>query len=529
MDITTMQLAEIRELDGPNLFLLEPAIKLELILQPEETTAELASRFAPGMTDLGAAVGAALGDIHRRASLPEPRVVIRQMDDEDHIAIAWSWSHRRWAVDLAHTLFEVASGELRIDQVEMRPPAHDTDADDMPLAIPDSRRRAIAVAVTGTNGKTTTTRLIAHIARTAGFRTGWNSSSGIYVEGEEIEAGDYSGPSGARRVLEDPTVEFAVLETARGGILLRGLGFEHNDVSVFTNVSADHLELQGVRTLQTLAEVKSVVCKVTKPGGSVVVNADDPLVMSVTEPVSAPRTLFSRDPNSALLAKHRKAGGTVIAQINDTIVVSRGYDEVARFAIDRIPIAFGGRAGHMVQNAMAAIGATLGAGIEPDQIAEGLATFSNDSAHNPGRLNLYRINGATVVLDFAHNEDGLRHLIDFASPDVGPDGRLIAIIGTAGDRTDSSLFELGRMAAERADIVIAKGTDHYLRGRSPDDLMSRYRSGAEAGGVKNYRESASEITAMEDALAMARPGDVIVIMAQEHVARLADMLEAKRD
>jgi folylpolyglutamate synthase/dihydropteroate synthase len=122
---------------------------------------------------------------------------------------------------------------------------------------------------------------------------------------------------------------------------------------------------------------------------------------------------------------------------------------------------------------------------EPDQIAEGLAKFSNDSAHNPGRLNLYRINGATVVLDFAHNEDGLRHLIDFASPDVGPNGRLIAIIGTAGDRTDSSLFELGRMAAERADVVIAKGTEHYLRGRSPDDLMSRYRSGAEAGGARN--------------------------------------------
>ena len=524
-----MQLAEIRELDGPNLFLLEPAIKLELILQPEETTAELATRFAPGMTNLGAAVKAALVDIYRRASLPEPRVVIRRMDDVDHIAIAWSWSRRQWAVDLAHTLFKVACGVLPINHVEVALPPPVADAEDTPLMIPDSRRRAIAVAVTGTNGKTTTTRLIAHIARTAGFRTGWNSSSGIYVEGEEIEAGDYSGPSGARRVLEDPTVGFAVLETARGGILLRGLGFEHNDVSVFTNVSADHLELQGVRTLQTLAEVKSVVCKVTKPGGSVVVNAADPLVMSVTEHVSAPRTLFARNPGSDVLAKHREAGGTAIRQIDNAIVVSRGDNEVARFPIDRIPIAFGGRAGHMVENAMAAIGAALGAGIQPNHVADGLATFSNDSAHNPGRLNLYRINGATVVLDFAHNEDGLRHLIDFASPDVGPDGRLIAIIGTAGDRTDSSLFELGRMAAERADIVIAKGTEHYLRGRSPGDLMSRYRSGAEAGGVKNYLESASEITAMQDALTMAAPGDVIVIMAQEHVARLADMLEAQRD
>jgi cyanophycin synthetase len=180
----------------------------------------------------------------------------------------------------------------------------------------------------------------------------------------------------------------------------------------------------------------------------------------------------------------------------------------------------------MIENAMAAIGASLAAGIPWETVATGLRTFINDAEHNPGRLNIYDIDGKTVILDFAHNEAGLAQLIAFARSGLAEDARLITIIGTAGDRTDESLQAIGKVAAEESDIVIAKGTAHYLRGRSLDSLMAKYREGAESGGVRDYRESASELTATIDALEIASPGDCIVIMAQEHVEEIRDHLKA---
>lgn len=514
-----MQLAEIRDLDGPNLFLGEPAIKLEVICDSTETQAVLASRIAPGNDDLTDAATAWLAGQYATAGFDSPRVTIRPLEDEGHLAIAWSWEHRTFAIALAKRLFAVLTGQppTDLDPIE-------TDLtwgrDDAPSMVRDEDRHAIAIGVTGTNGKTTTTRLIAHIARTAGFCTGWNSSSGIYIDGEEIEAGDYSGPSGARRILQDESVAFAVLETARGGILLRGLGYQSNDVSVFTNISPDHLDLQGVRTVEVLAEVKSVVCRATKPTGTVVVNADDPVVLAAVFDIPTKKTYFTRKPTSEIVTALVASGEMVISYADQTITVQRGSTVLQRAPIGEIPIAYGGRAGHMIENAMAAIGACLAAGIAWDQITAGLASFTNDAEHNPGRLNIYDINGTTVILDFAHNEAGLAQLIEFARSDLADSGRLISIIGTAGDRTDDSLFAIGKVAAEQSDIVIAKGTSHYLRGRSLESIMERYRSGAEAGGVRDYRESESEVTATLDALALARPGDCIVIMAQEHVEEI---------
>jgi cyanophycin synthetase len=520
-----MKLVEIRDLDGPNLFMLEPAIKVEIQLENCEAEREIARRLDSDYSDLRAAAQSFLA----RAG-HESAVVTRQMDRPGHVSIAFSWRRRTAALDAAE---QVAAAIL--DVVDDNIPGSIADSTvsggvaDAPECLPDSQRSAIAIAVTGTNGKTTTTRLIAHLMQSAGYRTGWNSSSGVYIDGETIEEGDYSGPSGARRILDDPSVQAAVLETARGGILLRGLGYEHNDVSVFTNVSADHLGLQGVLTLETMAEVKAVVCKVTRPGGSAVVNADDPLVMAATDAIAAPRTLVTQRPDNPLVAEHLAAGGTAILADEAEIVARHGDSVVARYALDEIPMTHAGRARHMVENAMCAIGAALGAGLGPAQIRSGLRTFRNDAAGNLGRLNMYRSNGVTLVLDFAHNEAGITHLVDFGRKSLTGDGRLISIIGTAGDRTEESLMAIGRIAAEGSDIVIAHGTVKYLRGRSLDELLGLYRSGANLHPETEYLESETELTGLEDALKLARPGDVIVMMAHEFLPQLTARLKEIAD
>jgi cyanophycin synthetase len=522
-----MKLAEIRDLDGPNLFLLRPAIKVELILEDGETESKLADRLASGSVDLDAATRQFFTDVYDQHEQPTPQFVWRHMDEPGHVSLAFAWVRRRFAMAVAQLIVDTINGVVDDNIDNHLNHLLNTDArDEFPECVLDADRSAIAISVTGTNGKTTTTRLIAHLMQTAGYRTGWNSSSGIYIDGEEIEAGDYSGPSGARRVLEDPSVQAAVLETARGGILLRGLGYEHNDVSVFTNVSADHLDLQGVRTLETLAEVKAVVCKVTRPQGVAVVNADDPLVMVATADIVAQRTLFTQRSDNDAVASHLASEGRAILADRDQIVVRKGDQIVGTFPLAEIPMTFGGRARHMVENAMAGIGAALGAGLGVAQIRAGLQSFRNDSSGNLGRMNIYTCNGITIVLDFAHNEAGLAFLVDFGRSEIGSDGRLITIIGTAGDRTEHSLREIGHIAAERSDIVIAKGTHKYLRGRTLDDLMALYRAGANQCPDTEYHESESEVSALEDALRIARSGDVIVLMAQEYLPELTARLKA---
>jgi cyanophycin synthetase len=520
-----MKLVEIRDLDGPNLFMLAPAIKVEIQLEDGEDASSIARRLDSGQSDLRAAAKSFLSIAGQ-----DSEVVARQMDRPGHDSIAFSWRSRTAALEIAQHMAAAILGVVD-DNIPgcVSELTVSGGVGDAPECLPDSQRSAIAIAVTGTNGKTTTTRLTAQLMQTAGYRTGWNSSSGIYIDGEEIEAGDYSGPSGARRILDDPSVQAAVLETARGGILLRGLGYEHNDVSVFTNVSADHLGLQGVLTLETMAEVKAVVCKVTRPNGVAVVNADDPLVMAATEGIAASRLLVTQRADNPLVAQHLAAGGMALLADETEIVFRQGDSVVATFPLDGIPMTYSGRARHMVENAMCAIGAALGAGLGLAQIRAGLKTFRNDSSNNLGRLNIYRSQGITIVLDFAHNEAGITHLVDFGRRSVEGEGRLISIIGTAGDRTEESLKSIGRIAAEGSDIVIAHGTVKYLRGRTMDELMGLYRAGAEQHGKTEYRESENELTALEDALELAQPGDVIVMMAHEFLPQLTSRLKEISD
>lgn len=528
---SAMQLVEIRDLDGPNLFLLGPAIKIEVRFTDDADLLVAAARLGSETTDspFSSFVNAALSwlaDVHLRLGLPRPESTWRQLDTPGHVAVAFSWTHRRAALAIAEGLARLAtpSEPSEIDLAAIQALIAAPDADDQPLMIADDHRRIPVVGITGTNGKTTTTRLLAHILMQQGRHVGWCSSSGVYIDGREVLHGDYSGPSGARRVLAEPGVDVAVLEIARGGILLRGAACESNDVSVFTNLSADHLDLQGVRTVETLAEVKAVVTRSTRPEGTVVVNAADSLVMAATANVRAPRLLFSRSANSPEVVGHVAAGGRAIVERDGQIVLLSG--EVVEPVIDvrDIPLTFGGRAGHMIENALAASGAAAGLGLSVDQIAAGVRTFHNSTDQNLGRLNVFDVGGVTAIMDFAHNEVGLELLIAFARGFVGVDGRVIAIVGTAGDRTPTSLRALGRIAAEQADVVVIKLTEKYMRGRPATEMRDLYVEGVREAGRTDELVEPDELTATQTALALAKPGDVIAIMCQEYINEIRDVL-----
>lgn len=529
-----MDLVEIRDLDGPNVFLLEPAIKLEIAAGSIDSIqlAHLATRLGVE-TDaheksVGELIRSAIVDLHTRSGAPAPQTIVQALETPDHLAVAFTWEHRRFALRVAESIGEAVKGnELDVPAVvaELERIRGEYGEDDRPTWVLDADRAMRAIAVTGTNGKTTTTRLIAHTLRTAGLHVGWCSSSGVYVDGREVVLGDYSGPGGARRVLLEPGLDAGVLETARGGILLRGIAYESNDVSVFTNVSADHLDLQGVRTVEGLARVKSVVVRVTKPDGYAVLNADDPLVMGAMAGIRAKTFLVSQRPEAASVKTHVEGGGCALLAAHGWFVFWRDGEKRSLIEIAKVPITFGGKARHMVENALCAAAACLAFGLSEEQVRKGLVSFENSPEQNIGRLNILRVGGVTAIVDYAHNESGLEYLLDFARLHLGEGGTLISIIGTAGDRTDHSLREIGRIAAEGSDSVIIKGTERYQRGRALSEMIDLYREGVRAGGKEPAAIEELELPALVRALDGARNGDVIAIMAQEQVPEILAYLK----
>jgi cyanophycin synthetase len=524
-----MKLVEIRDLDGPNVFLLKPAIKIEFSSEDEEDERAAATRLGEG-EDIGAGLIALIDSLHERAGIPGPDVVVVPMETDQHFSVAFSWENRRAARAIAEAAASLTLGDhVDLDAcLERAASAVATpNDDDSPELITDSERRIPTIGITATNGKTTTTRLLAHLARTAGLVAGWCTTSGVFIDGEQVLEGDYTGPSGAQRVLRDPKVEIALLETARGGILLRGLGYESNDVSIFINVSADHLGLLGIWTVQGLAMTKSTVSAVTRPNGAVVLNADDPLVWQFADSRPAPVVAVSRNPSGAIARNHVEHGGTALLLEDGEFIWHRNGEITSVIAAEEIPITFSGRAMHMVENAMHATAGALAIGLEIESIRTGLRTFRGDARSNPGRLNLYRTpEGVKVLIDFAHNEAGVGHLLTLAASLVEPGGVLRTVAGSAGDRPDESIKAMVRMAAEASDGgVYLRGTQKYLRGRASNEALSQlyYDALAEAG-----REAAghweTEFDAAQHAVEDSRAGDVVAIMAYEQGAAIRDWL-----
>jgi cyanophycin synthetase len=394
------------------------------------------------------------------------------------------------------------------------------------LYPPDAEWSIPVLAVTGTNGKTTTTRLIAHLFRHAGNVVGFTTTDGVYHQGQLLMEGDLTGPFAASVILSDPRVEVAVLETARGGILRSGLGFDACDVGVVMNVTSDHLGMRGIDTLEQLADVKALIAASVKPGGHAVLNADDPLVLAMRGRTPGEVIFFSLDAASAHVAEHLAAGGTAVTVDDEggreTIVIRRGTESIPVAAADDVPLTMGGAARFQLQNVLAAVAAAHAQGMPAEEIRGGLATFLPSDTTTPGRMNVLRTARGQVVVDYAHNPAAVRALAEFARRTGAR--RSIGLVTMPGDRRDEDLRELGAAAAG-FDYVIAKEHPRYLRGRAAGEVARLIGEGIEAAGAGPDRWEAvlSEPEAVERALGMMEDGDLVLIVADDTAAVLAQL------
>lgn len=379
------------------------------------------------------------------------------------------------------------------------------------LFPPGTPSRIPIFAITGTNGKTTTTRLIAHILRNSGRAVGFTTTDGTYIGNEQILTGDNTGPVSAQLVLKDPTVEVAVLETARGGIIRSGLGFDYCDVGVVLNVAADHLGLKDVNTLEDLARVKSVVPRAVGKRGYAVLNAEDELVYQMKELVSGTVVCFSLDENNPNIVRRAERGRISCVYENGYITILKGKWKVRIEKVVNIPLTYGGKAEFMIQNVLAATLACFVHGVSIEDIRVGLTTFNAGLAQTPGRLNFIDVGQATVLMDYAHNPAGFRSLVRFISK--LPHKYRTVILTVPGDRRDEDIREMGQIAGEAFDrIVIRSG--HYLRGRSADEVARLLGEGiAGSGRNPQVRVIPDGREAFRHSIKYARKGELIVTLA----------------
>ena len=404
-------------------------------------------------------------------------------------------------------------------------------------ALPDperidwARAHEIPVAlVTGSNGKTTVTRLLAAMTAEAGRVTGVTSTEGVLVGGVTVAEGDYSGPEGARLALRRPEVETAVLETARGGLLRRGLTVQRADVAVVTNIAADHLGEFGVQGLPELAETKLLVARALGPAGRLVLNADDATLVRAASDVNVPIVWFTLDAGNPIARAHTDGGGTAVVLDGESLVLMTGATREVVADLEATPMTAGGAARHNIANALTAIAAAGGLGIGLDAIRATLARFGHDPTDNPGRANLYEFGGIRVVVDYAHNPHGMAALA--AAVDRIPSTRRLVMIGQAGDRDDGAIRELARASlAVRPDRVVAKEMDAYLRGRAPGEVPALIADELRRAGLAEEAISTpgGEEAAVREALGWARPGDLLILTLHQDRRGALALLEALRD
>ncbi len=477
----------------------------------EAATAELAGEPPP---DLDAAAERLKGLI---AGGRRPAVRAMQTAAAER-GVAFLWDDDRVSVGMG-------AGSLTWPAAEVPRPS-DVDWEsvhDVPVAL-----------VTGTNGKTTTVRLLAEMARAAGLEPGISSTDGCWVQGEEIGEGDYAGPGGARLVLRDRRVEAAILETARGGMLRRGLGVERADVAIVTNVAEDHLGEWGVQDLDELVETKLVVAQGAR---RLVLNADDPKLRAWREREGvreSPRRgasgmlWFSRRYDPCVVQAHVATGGETAVLDGDALVVVSGAGREVVARLDEVPMTLGGAARHNVENALGAICTARQLGLPTAAIRQGLLSFDASAEVNPGRLNRFDLGGVTAIVDFAHNPHGTRALLEMAR--ALPATRRLVLVGQAGDRDDAAIRELPRIVWQaEPDRVILKELVKNLRGRAPGEVTALMadelrRLGAPDSAVEH---AASELDAVDQALRWAREGDLLLLIAHEErpaiLARLAQL------
>ncbi len=367
------------------------------------------------------------------------------------------------------------------------------------------------IAITGTNGKTTTTRLIAHIVKNNGYKVGFTTSDGIYVGNSMLTKGDTTGPVSAEFILKDPTVEFAVLETARGGILRSGLGFSKCDVAVVTNIQEDHMGLSDINTLEDMARVKGVVVESVKRDGYAVVNADNKHCVSIGKNARCNVAYFSMDESNPVIKEHCKTGGIAAIYENGYITIKKGDWKFRVEKVTTIPLTFGGRVSFMIQNVLAATLATYVYGFTTQDIATSLETFIPSAAQTPGRMNIFDFKEYKVMIDFAHNADGFRGIKEFLST-IDSTSKIGIITGT-GDRRDDDIRDMGRISAQMFDHIIIR-QDKFLRGRQAEEIVKLLVEGIqEINPNMSYEYVPKEIEALNHAFSIAKPGSFIVALS----------------
>ena len=384
------------------------------------------------------------------------------------------------------------------------------------------------IAITGTNGKTTTTRLTAHIAKTAGYKVGYTTSDGVYIQNQMMMKGDCTGPVSSTFVLKDPTVDFAVLECARGGILKNGLAFQNCDVAIVTNISADHIGLGGIDSMEQMAKVKQVVPETVFNHGYAILNADDDLVYAMKEGLKCNIAYFSMDENNPRIKKHCKEGGYAAVFENGYISIMKGTWKIRVIKVSEVPVTYGGKALHNVMNCLPAVLSTyFWRNIEIEDIKLALQTFVPSSTQTPGRLNMFQFKHFQFLVDFAHNPAGLELLCDFISKLDGTPK--VGIISGTGDRRDEDIKELGRISGRSFDEIIIR-QDKHLRGRTADEIVQLLVDGINETKMKNIPVNIilNEKEAIMHAYNNAKPGSLITIMC-DVVAEALDLIKGLKE
>ncbi len=395
------------------------------------------------------------------------------------------------------------------------------------MLFPDrSNGRIPIIAVTGTNGKTTTTRLTAHICKAAGKKVGYTTSDGVYIQNQLMMKGDCTGPISSAFVLKDPTVDFAILECARGGILKNGLAFQNCDVAIVTNVAADHMGLGGINTLDQMAKLKAVVPETVFPHGYAVLNADDDLVYAMKSSLKCNIALFSMDENNPRIQEHCKTGGLAAVFENGYVSILKGTWKIRVMNVKEIPLTFDGKATHNIANTLPSVMASyLFKSISIDDIKTGLQTFVAGSSTTPGRLNFFHFKNYTFLADFAHNPHGLKLLCDFVSK---LDYKYkVGVISGTGDRRDEDIIELGEISARNFDEIIIR-CDKNLRGRTAEEIINLLQI-----GINNANPTIPQIVIANENLALEyiyenyKPGALYTIMCDVVAGALDKIKELK--
>ncbi|MEM7167019.1 MAG: Mur ligase family protein [Planctomycetota bacterium] len=422
--------------------------------------------------------------------------------DDDEISLGVGAGSRTWPVSDLPAVADVPWGEIY----------------DLPI-----------VMVTGTNGKTTTVRLLGAIGRAADRVPGFSSTDGVFVGSQLFDGGDYSGPGGARAVLRHREVTFPILETARGGMQRRGLGVDHAAAVAITNIAEDHLGEFGVPDLEALAEIKFLITKAAGPGSKVVLNADDEETVARACSISAPIVWCSTDEHNVVVQGHVASGGDAYVLEGDAIVHHRGSVCETITSVADVPIALGGAARHNIANAITATALAAIVGVSNAQIAQGLSEFAGDATDNPGRANVYEIDGFRVIADFAHNPHGQRAFLEMVQ--ALPAKRHFVLLGQAGDRSDESIRELTRIAWEGTpDRIYIKEMDEHRRGREKGEIPQLIEEELLAAGAPQAAivHAASELEAVELALSEAQPGDLLGLPVHAQRQAVLDLLASRQ-